>query len=103
MSVFVVLCLSTLRQQNIASVSNPKQCQYARRPYPPDPRSRGVLQHHIQCQMDDSIIQPTQTQCAVFAILVPNKYATTLLCVDFDLLNLPTGSDAYPLSDESLH
>ena len=66
-------------------------------PYRAVPKSRKVVEDHINLQLAADVIEQAQSEWASRVLLAPKKDGTLRFCVDFQSLNALTIPDTYPL------
>ena len=66
-------------------------------PYRAGPKSRAILEEHIQSQLEAGVIEPAQSEWASPIVLAPKNDGTLCFCVDYRRLNNAIIPDTYPL------
>ena len=66
-------------------------------PYRAGPKSRAILEEHIQSQLEAGVIEPAQSEWSSPIVLAPKHDGTLRFCVDYRRLNNATIPDTYPL------
>ena len=66
-------------------------------PYRAGPKSREILDQHIQKQLEMGVIERSTSEWVSPIVLAPKPDGTLLLCVDYRRLNAMTIPDTYPI------
>ncbi|MCP4490712.1 MAG: hypothetical protein GY820_25880, partial [Gammaproteobacteria bacterium] len=69
------------------------------KPYPVPFAKRAVIEQHVKEQLEDGVIEPSNSPYSSPALIVSKKDSSIgRFCVDYRMLNLQTVKDNYPLS-----
>jgi len=65
--------------------------------YNMSPTEMEEIKKQVQELLDQGVIRPSTSLCGSPIVLVPNKYVTWRMCVDYSALNKITVKNHYPL------